>query len=52
MASRFNEQLKVVVGVKGSRSCAHNFRSYEQLKVMDDMNDLGSHDLSPLDFMN
>ena len=38
--------------MEGSGSQAQGSRSYEQLKVLDYMNDLGSHELSPLDFMN
>ena len=33
-------------------SLAQGFGCYEQLKVVDDMNDLGSHELRPLDAMN
>ena len=35
-----------------SRSWAYNFGCYEELKVLDDMNDLGFHELNPLDAMN
>ena len=42
----------VVVEMKGSKFRAQSSRSYEQFKVMDDMNDLGTYELSPLDFMN
>ena len=35
-----------------SGSWAQGFRFYEQLRVVDDMNDLGSHELKPLNAMN
>ena len=41
-----------MVDIEGSGSLAQGSRSYEQLKVLDYMNDLGSHDLNHLDFMN
>ena len=31
---------------------AQGSKWYEQLKVVDDMNDLGSHELKPLDVIN
>ena len=33
-------------------SLAQGFGCYEQLKVADDMDNLGSHELEPLDGMN
>ena len=35
-----------------SKSWAQGFKYYEQLKVMDDMNNSGSCELRPLDAMN
>ena len=35
-----------------SKSWAEGSRCYEQLKVMDDMNILGSYEMRPLDAMN
>ena len=52
MASGFYEQVRDVVVMKGSGSLVQGSKSYEQLKVLDDMNDLVSHELSPLDFKN
>ena len=52
MASRFYEELRVVADMKGFGFCTQGSRSYEQLKVMDNMNDLGCRELSFLDFMN
>ena len=40
------------VDMTGFRSLAQGSTSYEQLKVVDDMNDLWSHELGLLDFMN
>ena len=37
--SRFYEQLMVVVGMNDPRLSAQGCRCYEQLKVMDDIND-------------
>ena len=52
MATKFYEQIRVMVDMKGFESWAQGSRSYEKLKVVDDMNDLGSYELSPLDFKN
>ena len=41
-----------MVNMKDSTPCAQGSRCYEQLKVLDDMNDSRSHDLRPLDAMN
>ena len=35
-----------------SKSWNQSSRFYKELKVMDDMNDSGSHELKPLDAMN
>ena len=45
-------ELKVVVDMKDSESCAQGSRCYEQLKVLDGMKDSRSSDLRPLDAMN
>ena len=41
-----------MVDIKDSGSLAQGFRRYEQLRVVDDMNDLRSHELSPVDAIN
>ena len=38
--------------MNNSKSEAQGSRCYEQLRVMDDMNNLGSYELRPLDSMN
>ena len=38
--------------MKNSGFWAQGFKSYEQLKVVDYMNNLGSYELGPSDFMN
>ncbi|RVW86075.1 Retrovirus-related Pol polyprotein from transposon 17.6 [Vitis vinifera] len=45
-------KLKVVIDMKDSGSGAQGSRSYETLKVVDGMNELGSRELKPLDSMN
>ena len=49
---RYNEQLKVVVDMKDSRSWDQGSRRYEQLRFVNDINDFGSHKLRPMDAMN
>ena len=38
--------------MKDSGSLAQGSRRYEQLRVVNDMNHLGSHELRPIDAMN
>ena len=38
--------------MRGFESYAQGSKIYEKLKVVDDMNNLGSYELNPLDFMN
>ena len=38
--------------MKDSGLLSQGYRSYEELKVVHDMNDLESHELRPLDAMN
>ena len=38
--------------MKESGSWAQGFKRYEQLRVINDMNDLGLHELRPIDAMN
>ena len=47
-----SRELKVVVDMKDSESCAQGFRCYELLRVLDDMKDSRSSYLRPLDAMN
>ena len=41
-----------MVNMNDSELWAQGSRCYEQLKVMDDMNSLGSYEMRPLDAMN
>ena len=41
-----------IVGIKDFKLCASSFRCYQQLRVVDDINDSRSHDLKLLDAMN
>ena len=50
--SRSYKQFRDVANINGTVLWAQGCRYYEQVKVMDDMNDLGSRDLRPLDAMN
>ena len=49
--SKFYEQLKAVNDINYSSSWAEGYGCYEQLSIMDDMNELGSHEVKPLDAM-
>ena len=45
-------KLKVVGDMSYSRSWAYDSRSYKELRVLEDMKELGSHELRPLYAMN
>ena len=47
-----HEQLQAMDDMRYSESWASGFWCYEQLNVVDDMNDLGSQELKPLDAKN
>ena len=49
---RFYELLMVMVDKKKFGSWAYIIGCYEELRVLDDMNNLGFHKLHPLDAMN
>ena len=51
-SKKWAEHLKVVVDMKDSGLWAQGSRSYEQLRVVHDINDLGSYELRPLNAMN
>ena len=46
------DTMNIMVDLKNLGSLAGGFRCYEHVRVMDDMNNLGSHELRPLDTMN
>ena len=49
---RWYEQLKGVDDMSYSKSWGQGYGCYEQLNIVDGINDLGSHELTPLDAMN
>ena len=50
--SKCYEQLRVVDDMCYSKSWAQGYGCFEQLNIVDGINDLGSHELTPLYAMN